>query len=131
MTVKEFNTALKHISQIQAHLVGYEKIMKPLEAELADLKVQVIDHMQKTSNKRTEAVNGYYVVRAERKNINVVDELAITDWLQANNFDINSYYSIDKPMIRTTAEQALKVNGEVIPGIEYTSTEYLTIKEVK
>ena len=128
MTDKQFATALEHIGQIKGHLDGYKAITKPLEDELEMLKLQVMEHMHETRSKRTEAANGYYVVRAERQSLTVTDPAAVEGWLTENGFDLEEYKKLDAARVTATAKSALEQNGELVPGIGASSTEYLTIK---
>jgi hypothetical protein len=68
---------------------------------------------------------------APRKSIMISDELAVQQWLTDNDFDLAEYYKLDNTRVKAAAESALKETGELVPGIEVTTNEYLTIKEAK
>jgi hypothetical protein len=117
------------IAELKTQLSPLEAQMKPLITELEQTKLELIEAMREGRSKRTESIGGYYAIRAERKNINITDELVVRNWLGDNGFNINDYYKLDTARVKSTAESALKENGEIVPGIEVSSTEYLTIKE--
>lgn len=116
------------IAELKSQLAPLEAQMKPLIEELEITKIALIQTMQQSKSKRTEAVDGYYVVRAERKTLNITDDSAVTEWLQDNGFDLGEYFKLDSARVKAAAESAMKENGEIIPGIEVNSTEYLTVK---
>lgn len=116
------------IAELKTQLAPLEAQMKPLIEELEVTKIALIQAMQQSKSKRTEAVDGYYVVRAERKTVNITDEPAVTEWLQENEFDLSEYFKMDTVRVKAAAESALKETGELIPGVEVSSTEYLTVK---
>ena len=130
-TDKEFATVLKQMGEIKAHIAGYEKLLKPLEKELEALKSETMAYMQSTKSKRSEAVNGYCAIRTVRKDFEVKDEPAVIKWLRKNKFVVSSYIHLDKAMVKATQKGVLEMNGEIIPGVEATEKEYITIKEVK
>ena len=119
------------IAELKRQLSPLEAQMKPILDELEQSKFQLMTAMQEGRSRRTDAVGGYFVIRAERKSLNVTDELEVRNWLGDNGFDINEFYKLDTARVKATAESALKETGELVPGTEVTSTEYLTIKEAK
>jgi hypothetical protein len=119
------------IAELKSQLGPLQAQMKPLVTELEQTKLELIEAMREGRSKRTESINGYYAIRAERKNINITDESAVSDWLAENDFDLSEYYKLDTVRVKSAAESALKETGELVPGIEVSSTEYLTIKETK
>lgn len=131
MTDKDFEGSIARIAEIKRELAPLEAQMKPLLDELEAVKFAIMAHMQATRSKRTEAVNGFYVVRAERKNVNIADEELVTSWLLDQGFDLSEYTKLDTTRVKSAAESAMKENGEIVPGVEVSSTEYLTIKEAK
>lgn len=116
------------ISELKSQIAPLEAQMKPLAEELEQTKFELMTAMQQVRSKRTETVNGYYVIRAERKIVNIADQAAVEDWLTGNGFDINDYKKLDTTRVKAAAESAMKENGEIVPGIDVISTEYLTIK---
>ncbi|MDQ0672967.1 phage host-nuclease inhibitor protein Gam [Pseudarthrobacter siccitolerans] len=116
------------IAELKAQLAPLEIQMKPLVEELEITKLALMQAMQQSKSKRTEAVDGYYVIRAERRTVSIADEPAVTEWLQENEFDLSEYFKLDSARVKAAAESALKETGELIPGVAVSSTEYLTIK---
>lgn len=116
------------IAELKTQLAPLEAQMKPLIDELEVTKIALIQAMQQSKSKRTEAVDGYYVVRAERKSLSITDDSAVTEWLQDNGFELGEYFKLDTTRVKAAAESALKETGELVPGIEVNSTEYLTVK---
>jgi hypothetical protein len=55
------------IAELKAQLVPLEAQMKPLADELEQTKFQLMTAMQQTRSKRTEAIDGYFVVRAAQE----------------------------------------------------------------
>lgn len=116
------------IAELKTQLAPLEAQVKPLVEELEIAKLALIQVMQQSKSKRTEAVDGYYVVRSERKTVSIADEPAVTEWLEQNNFDLSEYFKLDTVRVKAAAESALKETGELVPGVEVSSIEYLTIK---
>lgn len=116
------------IAEIKAKLAPMEAEMKPLATELEQAKLDLMTAMQQGKSKRTETVNGYYVIRAERKTVAIADQGAVEGWLVDNGHDLDQYKKLDTTRVKAAAESAMKENGEIVPGIEVNSTEYLTIK---
>ncbi len=126
----EFGAVLKRIKQLDNQIKEYDAVTKPLKEELAIQKLQVLEYMQSIRSKRTDNIDGLTATRAERKGFEIKDERAVIQWLRTNGFNPDDYAHLDKNMVRTTAEAALEMNGELIPGVAETTTEYITIKEV-
>lgn len=116
------------IAALKAQLAPLEAQVKPLAEELEQTKFELMQAMQQSKSKRTEAVDGYYVIRAERKTVTIADEPAVTEWLEQNNFDLSEYFKLDSVRVKAAAESAFKETGELVPGIQVNRTEYLTIK---
>ncbi len=119
---------VSRIADLKAKLAPLEAEMKPLNDEMEITKIALIQAMQQSKSKRTEAVDGYYVIRAERKTLTIADESSVTEWLEDNQFELSEYYKLDTTRVKAAAESAMKENGEIIPGIEVSITEYLTVK---
>ena len=127
--MQDITPLVTKIAESKAKLDPLEGAIKPLKDELDQVKFELMLAMQHSKSKRTEAIDGYYVVRAERKTVTIVDESSVTNWLQENNFDLADYLELNTTRVKATATSAMKENGEVIPVIEFNSTEYLTVRE--
>lgn len=120
---------ITRIAEIKQTLAPLEAQVKPLLDELDEAKFELMSVMLQSKSKRTEAVNGYYVVRAERKTYTVEDKEAVSGWLVANGFDLDEYTKLDATRIKAVAESAVKETGELIPGVHVDAIEYLSVKE--
>ncbi|BCW78303.1 hypothetical protein [Arthrobacter sp. NicSoilC5] len=96
------------VAELKAQLAPLEAQMKPLVEELEITKIALMQAMQQSKSKRTEAVDGYYVVRAERKSFNITDPSAVDEWLGDNGFDLGEYYKLDSARVKAAAESASK-----------------------
>jgi hypothetical protein len=85
--------------------------------------------MQKVGSKRTEAHSGYYAIRAIRANVSVTDPNTVAKWLLDNDFPLDEYQKLDETRVKALADSKLKEDGEIIPGLETTETEYITLKK--
>lgn len=128
---KEFTNHLARIAEIKRELAPLEAQLRPLNEELEYLKLLVQQHMVQTRSKRTEAVNGFYAVRTERKSYNIEDQMAVSDYLEKHDFDLAEYYTLDAARVKAVAESTIKETGEIIPGVHVGTTEYVSIKEAK
>lgn len=63
-----------------------------------------------------------------RKTFSITDEPAVTEWLEDDHFEMGEHFKLDTTRVKAATVSAMKVNGEIIPGIEANSTEYLTVK---
>ncbi len=125
----QLSPLLSRMAAIRQTLAPLEAQIKPLTDELDTLKSQLMLAMQSAKSKRTEAVHGLYAVRSERKTMTIIDPAAVDDWLTAQDFDLGEYYKLDDKRVKAAAESAMKENGEIVPGIQVTSNEYLMLKE--
>jgi hypothetical protein len=125
-----------------AELRKQEAALKPIKAEIDErkfeiiaeideLKFEIVIDMQRTKSKRTEPVAGIYAIRASRTTVHVMNAELVSDWLENNMFDTSEYYKLDETRIKALADEKLKETGEIVPGLEATETEYITIKEAK
>lgn len=126
------------ITKLVTEIATIKRQMAPLEAKLAPLKESLDEAkfelmlvMQETKSKRTESVNGYFAVRAERSTFRIEDEQAVKEWLLNNRFDMEDYMAIDKKRVEATAEATRKETGEIVPGVGMEVNEYITLKKDK
>lgn len=122
---------LRHITAEKKALAYLEKQVKTKKQELEASKSLLMGYMRATGSKRTEGVDGYFVVRQTKSTpyVNNPDEVQV--WLLENNFNLEEYQKLDDKRVLMTAEAMLKETGEVMPGIEVEETEYLSIREDK
>jgi hypothetical protein len=99
--------------------------------EFDDLKSEIMFDMAASKSKRTESVNGIYAVRAERTDIKVIDQEQVKQWLTDNEFVIDEYVRLDLTRVSPLVKSALKETGELVPGTEVQTNEYISVKEDK
>ncbi len=122
---------LETVSTLKADQASLEASLKPVQAALDVAKTELMDYMVSTGSKRTEAVNGIFVVRAERITQKVADPKTVEAWLESEGFDMEEYMKLDETRVKAIAESALKNEGVYIPGFVTESNEYLTIRSAK
>lgn len=126
--MSDLMTNVIRIAAIKKELAPMEAKMKPLVDELEGLKLAVMSQMQAQRSKRTESMGGYYVVRAERKGVQITDEGEVMKWLVENGLALDDYLKLDPTRVKGAVESAMKETGEIVPGVEVTTTEYVSIK---
>lgn len=119
---------LTKLSELKAQYDDLAEQLRPIEAEINGLKLVILAQMHDQKSKRTEAINGVYAIRAERKNVVITDEKAVTQFLTDNGFALDEYLRLDAARIKALADSTLKETGELVPGLQTSTTEYLTIK---
>jgi len=128
-TATPLEQKLERLAEIRSELA----LLDPLKAELDELKYEIMIDMQANQSKRTEPVAGIFAVRATRTSVRIDDVEMVSDWLEANLFDVSEYYKLDEARVKALAEERLKPEngGEIVPGLTAVESEYLTIKESK
>ena len=99
--------------------------------EFDDIKSEIMFDMAASKSKRSESVNGIYAVRAERTDIKVIDQEQVKQWLTDNEFAIDEYVRLDLTRVSPLVKSALKETGELVPGTEVQTNEYVSVKEDK
>lgn len=79
------------------------------------------------------AKNDDYIVSiATRPIIQIRSESMVIDWLRRQpDIEPDLYIGVKKTQFDTLARMALKATGEIVPGTEIETNEYLSIKQVK
>lgn len=121
--------SLKQIAWLKAKLAPLEEELAPLKEELDEERFHLLTLMKEAKSKRTEAVDGYYAVRTERKSYVVNDASAIQQWLSDQGLLPDEYLKLDMDLVKTAAKEAMKENGELIKGLDLLITESITVKE--
>jgi hypothetical protein len=104
-----------------------------LKGELDVKKLQLLRIMSEDGIKSQEASDGSYTAtRGSRTDVKLVDEQATIKWLESQpnikdkHLFIGLKWANAKPLVKT----ALKIDGEIVPGVEVTHDDSLTIKAV-
>lgn len=114
-----------------AELKVEEAKLKPIKAEIDELRYSIQLAMRATKTKSTEAVNGFMAVRKITRSLQIDNEGALAEWLEENTMDSQAYYKIDVAGIKTLAEERLRDFGELLPGVSQVETETVAITPVK
>lgn len=107
---------------------------KPLKEELDGLKFEIMEEMITRKSKRTEVIDGfsYYVVRAERKSVSIASPRKIVNWIKKqDNLKLEEFLKLDTDKVKLLADKVLKEDGEFLPGVESTNTEYISVRKEK
>lgn len=118
-------------ARVQKLIKGLEKSMGELKQELEGYKTAILSEMQRTNSKRTDTFDGYYVTRSIRSTPMVTDSSQLEDWMVSNDLNPEEYKKFDSSRVILMANSLLKETGELIPGIETNSTEYLSFRSDK
>jgi hypothetical protein len=123
----KLENSLEELALLKAEMDKYQTI----KSRYDELKFDILQEMTASQSKRTESKFGVYAVRAQRSSVRIIDETIVKNWLAANNFELDSFVRLDPAMVTPVVKTAMKVDGEVVPGTELTTTEYLSIREDK
>lgn len=123
--MKTLSQMLGRISEIKAEL----KHAEVLKLELDSLRQDLLLDMQIGKSKRTESFNGVYAVRVEKNDVKVTNSYDVENWLQEEGFDMTEYKRLDMTRVNPLLKAALKEHGELVPGTEVVTSEYITFKE--
>lgn len=126
MTPEEFTAKLTMVSHLKRRLEPLEAQIKPLKDELEQLKLEVYAHMTQTKSKRTEPVDGYFIVRKVGRAKVEVDTEAAENWLTANLPTVDHYElylepALDPAKLVKLRDQHLLATGEVLDFIRQTT----------
>lgn len=125
----ELDKLIDKVAYYRSQLDAIDRQANPLKERLEQAKLDLIKHMQATGSKRTEAYKGYFAVRAERTTTSITDAQSLLDYIEEQGFDTSEYLKIDDARAKALAESTLKETGEIVPGVVFDSTEYLSIKK--
>ncbi len=133
VTDKDYEQALSDISSLKWRLAKYEAIMQPLEDELDELKFKVMAHMKTSLSDRTKPVDGYFLTFTAKPRLVISNPMELEDWLKANGYKAKDYSitGIDPSKVKAIAETAKAKDGEIIPGIEFATTEFVSVLKEK
>lgn len=108
-----------------------EAKQKQMKALIDELRFEAVGLMRDAKTKRTDAVDGYYLVRVDKVTPVIEDEGKVLQWLADNHFDPDEYQQLNAPRVKALAESQLKETGEIMPGLTTQETSYVSVKEVK
>ena len=121
----ELETNLEELAMLKQEMDKFSAV----KSRYDELKFNILQEMTTSQSKRTESKFGVYAVRAQRSSLRIVDQAELRAWLVKNAFDLNNYMRLDTEAVTPVVKAAMKVDGEVVPGTELTTTEYLSIRE--
>ena len=121
-----YEQKLERIAELSSDLAS----LKPIRDELEGLKFEVMEEMIEAKSKRSEVVDGYYVIRAERKSMSITSPRKVVNWIKKQDkLKLEEFLRLDTDKVKLLADEIFKEDGEFLPGVEATSTEYLSIRK--
>lgn len=108
------------------------KYYASLAAREGELKQAVQETLLALGLKSAKSVDGRFTASiANRPGISIKDEKAAIAWLKEENLDLDYYTGLKAAPFKQLAELKLQETGEIVPGTEQTTSEYLTFRENK
>jgi len=127
----EIKDLLTELSRSKHNYQQADRIAKECKAEYDAAKQMVADGLAKLGLKSAKN-DDLTVSIVSKPSFKVLDQDALIHWLEDEpGIDARAYIRVDARGVEALAKQALKENGELIPGGEFMSSEYLTVKEAK
>lgn len=127
----ELRDLLELLARAKHNYAEADRVAKECKQELADLKQLVADALVDTGLKSAKT-DDLTVSMVQKPAFKVTDERALINYIDDEpTLDLRSYLRLDLRSVDTLAREALHKNGEVIPGGEIVTSEYLSIKENK
>lgn len=120
--------------EIQARLVALKPELdkyQQVKKEYDILREAAQYEMLAKGVKSTLPVKGFSLVLSERNTPVVTDEDAVWSWLQDNVEEPSEYTKLDSAKVVAFAQNWFQETGEIVPGIENQSTQYVSVKKVK
>lgn len=110
-------------------LISCLNTKKALEEVIAELRAEIQFELQANKSMMSEPnADGVYVQRVNRVT-KVVDNFKAIEYLGSRpDIEKDLFLKIDEAKYKNLAERELKVTGEIIPGIDTISTEYISLK---
>lgn len=119
----EFNNKLAKIARLKKMLDDYEVLSKPVKDELGQLKIEVAAHMVASSSRRTDPVDGFYLVRKDgQEKKELVDRGAAIAWILENDYNLADFTSLDESKVIERAENYFQDTGEVLEFVRVTKS---------
>lgn len=135
MQPTEFSKTLEQIALLKSEEMKLSQLIEPyaaqrllLKGRLTALKEQALSQMTTLKTKRTEAVDGFYLVKVATPGYEVSDRKALLTWLTTNGIDLDSIMIFDLKALKALADTSLEAEGEVVPGITPVVTETVQVR---
>lgn len=127
------NELVKEIGLLNTQYKAAKDHIDIIKGELDDKKLKLLSIMSAGDIKSQGSSDGLYVAtRTKKTDVRLVDEAKAIAWLQKqkNIKDKNLFVGLKWANFKPIAKTALKIDGEVVPGIEVTNDYTLSIKAV-
>lgn len=122
-----FEEIQAELVQLKPELDKYTQVKKRYDS----LREAAMFEMMANGIKSTLPKNGFSLVLSERVTPQIVDEEAAKGWIFLNLEDADNYLKVDGPRYIELASRQLEETGEVLPGIESSITQYVSVKRAK
>lgn len=122
----DLDTKLARLAELKAKMDE----SKAYTAEFNALKGEVYTVMAEAQSDKTKAVSGIYGLIVRRTTPVVTDMEALADWFAANGYPASAYQKVELDLehIDKIAKDTVADTGELLPGLEYRTTESLSIR---
>ena len=127
----ELKDLLAELARSKHNYQQADKVAKECKEELDAARQMVADKLAELGLKSAKN-DDLTVSVVQRPSFKVTDQEAVIKWLEDEpTVDPRQYIRVDARGIEVLAKEALKATGELIPGGEFVSSEYLSVKEAK
>lgn len=131
MTGKEYTDGLARLSKLVKQAAFLQKELDPINNEMELLKFALMSHMKLIHSDRSTPVDGYYLIRKKTPHITITSDAALEDWLTNEGYKVDEYKKFDTKLVKGLAERRLDVDGEKLPGLDISVTEYAQVLKAK
>jgi hypothetical protein len=122
---------IKYLVELEERIRLSKDMLGALQTEHAARKNVLLDAMIEGGSRRTDTISGHYAIRVA-SSTKQVDAREAEAYVRANDdLPQESFYTFSTTAYKKYADQTLKENGEIVPGITPVSSEYLSIREAK
>lgn len=125
------NTSLKQLDKARNKLNAIDLKRRQVVDELNQVKEKVFMELQKAKLKSART-DDFTVSIAVRNSLQVTHQNTLMEWLKNEpNVEPDLYIQINKRALEPLVKQALKETGEIVPGVEFTQSEYISLRSNK
>ena len=130
--MKEIIALAKALSVLRQEVNNIKELtLQPLQERRDEVQANLIAKLKEAGLKSLKT-DTHNFARTVKKDIRVSDEKAVMDYLEGtDNYDLFVQPKLDTAKFKSFAKSTLKGTGEVVPGIEPTESEYMSITSVK
>jgi hypothetical protein len=122
---------LSKLGDVKTEANGHYKRFKELKESEDSLKAELLIVLQETGLKSAKGEK-YSVSMAQKTDFVINHEQSVIDWLKDSpEVESDAYIGLKLTPFKTLAKEILKTTGEVVPGTDLVTSEYLTVKENK